>query len=323
MKHILKVLNILALIAVAFFVGKMILNTEKKKPESAEEEPAAAEGGKEGDEGSPNSITIDAEKIEAAGIATAKANQATLNLTRSLFGQFRANEENIAHIAPRFPGIIQKVDKRLGDHVEKGETLAVVESNESLDTYEVKSLISGTVIFRDTNLGEAVTEGQRLMTVADLSTLWVDLNAYPQDYHILKIGQSVSITASAMEKPLEAKIDYISPFGTEGTQTMLARVTVSNSDSHLRPGLFAEGSVLIGKEKVAIAVENKALQTWEDKDVVFVRDDDGFKATPVELGRTDGEFTEILSGLKAGDEYATTNSFLLKAELGKSMAEEE
>lgn len=323
MNKLLKILNIIALLAVAIVVGKMILNTEKKKPESAGEEPAAPEGGKEGDDGSSNSITIAAEKIEAAGIATAKADHATLNLTRSLFGQFRANEENIAHIAPRFPGIIQRVEKRLGDHVEKGETLAVIESNESLDNYEVKSLISGTVIFRDTNLGEAVTEGQRLMTVADLSTLWVDLNAYPQDYHILKIGQSVSITASALEKPLEAKIDYISPFGTEGTQTMLARVTVANTDSHLRPGLFAEGSVLIGKEEVPVAVENAALQTWEDKDVVFVRDDDGFKVTPIKLGRTDGKRTEILSGLKDGEEYATTNSFLLKAELGKSMASEE
>lgn len=323
MKHILRVLNIIALLAVAFFVGKMILNTEKQKPESREEESAPEEGGKKREAKRDDFVELDSEKAEAAGIATAKADRATLNLTRSLFGQFRANEENIAQIAPRFPGIVQKVGKRLGDHVEKGETLAVIESNESLDTYEVKSLISGTVIFRDTNLGEAVTEGQRLMTVADLSTLWVDLNAYPQDYHILKIGQPVSITAAALEKPMEAKIDYISPFGTEGTQTMLARATVANTGSHLRPGLFAVGSVLIGKEEVAIAVDNKALQTWEDKDVVFVKDDDGFQATPVELGRTDGVFTEILSGIKAGVEYAATKSFLLKAELGKSTATEE
>ncbi len=323
MKHILRFLNIIALLAVAFFVGKMILNTEKQKPESGEEKSATEEGGEKREAKRDDFVELDSEKAEAAGIATAKADHATLNLTCSLFGQFRANEENLAHIAPRFPGIVQKVDKHLGDHVEKGETLAIIESNESLDTYEVKSLISGTVIFRDTNLGEAVTEGQRLMTVADLSTLWVDLNAYPQDYHILKIGQPVSITAAALEKPLEAKIDYISPFGTAGTQTMLARATVTNTGSHLRPGLFAVGSVLIGKEDVAIAVENKALQTWEEKNVVFVKDDDGFQATPVELGRTDGVFTEILSGIKAGVEYATTNSFLLKAELGKSTATKE
>ena len=322
MKHILKVLNILALLAVAFLVGRMILNTEKKEP-SAQEEAAAGEEGKGGEAHAANFVEIDTEKMESAGIATAKAGEATLNLSRSLFGQFRANEENVAHIAPRFSGIIQTIEKRLGDHVEQGESLVTIESNESLETYQVKSLISGTIIFREANRGEAVTEGQRLMTVADLSTLWVDLNAYPQDYHILKLGQPVSITAAALEKAIEAKIDYISPFGTEGTQTMLARVTVPNTDSHLRPGLFAEGNVLIGKEQVAIAVENSALQTWDGKDVVFVRGEHGFQATPVELGRTDGRYTEILSGIKSGEKYATNNSFLLKAELGKSMAEEE
>lgn len=317
MNKLFRILNIVALVAVAFFVGRLILHTEIKSP-GGEEEEAAEEGAAPG-----NSIELDDEKTEAADIGTAKSGHATLNLTRTLFGQFRANEENIAHITPRFPGVVQKVGKRLGDDVEKGETLVVIESNESLENYDVKSLISGTIIFRDTNLGEAVTEGQRLMTVADLSTLWVDLNAYPEDYHILKIGQSVSINATALDKPIEAKIDYISPFGTEGTQTMLARVTLPNEDSHLRPGLFAEGTVRIGQEDVAVAVENSSLQTWEGNDVVFVREDDGFKAAPVKIGRTDGNFTEILSGIKAGVEYATTNSFLLKAELGKSMAEEE
>ncbi len=319
MKHILKVLNIVALLAVAFVVGKMILNTEKKEP-AGEEETAASE---EGDAHIATFVEIDSEKMDSAGIVTSKAGGATLNLSRSLFGQFRANEENIAHITPRFPGIIQKIQKRLGDHVEQGETLIIIESNESLENYEVKSLISGTVIFRDASRGEAVTEGQKLMTVADLTTLWVDLNAYPQDYQILKLGQPVSITASVLEKPIAAKIDYISPFGAEGTQTMLARVTVPNPDSHLRPGLFAEGNVFIGKEEVTIAVQNNALQTWDGKDVVFTRDEHGFQATPVELGRTDGKTTEIVSGITAGAEYATTNSFLLKAELGKSMAEEE
>ncbi|GAA5117499.1 efflux RND transporter periplasmic adaptor subunit [Luteolibacter yonseiensis] len=318
MNKLLKILNIIALVAVAFFLGRMILNTEKH--EAAAEEPAAEAGG----EGAATDfVKITDEKLEQAKIETAITGPSVLERQRTLFGQFRANEEGLAHLAPRFPGVIHSVSKRLGEKVEKGETVVVIESNESLETYEVKSLISGTVIFRDAQPGEAVTEGQRLLTVADLSTMWVDLSAYPEDYHILKLGQPVKITATALHKPLDAKIDYISPFGTEGTQTMLARATVSNADQHLRPGLFAEGNIQVGKEDVPLAVSNAALQTWDGHDVVFVKEDDGFKAITVELGRTDGTFTEILSGLKAGQTYATANSFLLKAELGKSMAEEE
>ena len=320
MNKALKILNIIALVAVAFFLGKMILNTEKHDA-AAEEEPAAAEAG--GEATATDFVKITDEKLAEAKIETAKTGPNVLERQRKLFGQFRANEEGLAHLAPRFPGVIHSVSKRLGEKVEKGEAVVVIESNESLETYEVKSLISGTVIFRDAQPGEAVTEGQRLLTVADLSTLWVDLSAYPEDYHILKIGQPVKITATALDKPLEAKIDYISPFGTEGTQTMLARATVANEDQHLRPGLFAEGSIQIGKEEVPLAVTNSALQTWDGHDVVFVKEAEGFKAIPVELGRSDGDSTEILSGLKAGETYAATNSFLLKAELGKSMAEEE
>jgi len=360
MKHLLKVLNIIALIAVAFMAGKMILSTEKQKVGEEHEEHGGHEehgseedghdhgseeaghdhgaeeaGHDEGDDGHDHGghsghgeekadfVEITQEKAKNAGIDISSATPLAIETSRTLFGEFRANQENLAHIAPRFAGIIQQVNKRLGDHVEKGETLVVIESNESLETYEVKSLISGTIIDRNANRGEAVTEGQRLMTVADLSTLWVDLNAYPRDYHNLKIGQQVFIKHPVLGKLIESKIDYISPFGQEGTQTMLARATVPNPDGDLRPGLFAEGEIHTGKKTARVSVQSSALQTWEDKDVIFVWQENGFKAVPVTLGRSDGKHVEILTGMKVGDVYAGHNSFLLKAELGKDMAEHE
>jgi len=328
-KYILKILNIIALVAVAILVGKEILGTEKQKIGGEHEEHEEHGGHEEGEESGAEDdhggdfVEITLEKAKAAGIAVEKAESVAIEITRTLFGEFRANQENLAHIAPRFPGIIQQVNKRLGDHVEKGETLVVIESNESLETYEVKSLIAGTVIARDANRGEAVTEGQRLMTIADLTTLWVDLNAYPQDYHNLKIGQKVRIKNPVMGKTISTVIDYISPFGREGTQTMLARATVPNSEGDLRPGLFAEGEIVIGREVATVAVNNSALQTWEDRDVVFVWDGHGFKATPVKLDCSDGKHTEILTGVDPEAVYAAENSFLLKAELGKDMAEHE
>jgi len=334
MKYLLKTLNIIALIAVAFMAGKMILNTEKQQVGEEHEHGGHEEHGDhdehgdheehgEGEEEHADFVEITQEKARSAGIEILKAAPHTIETTRTLFGEFRANQENLAHIAPRFAGIITKVNKRLGDHVKKGETLVVIESNESLETYEVKSLISGTIIARDANRGEAVTEGQRLMTVADLSTLWVDLNAYPEDYHRLKIGQIVHIKNPVTGKQIETKIDYISPFGQEGTQTMLARATVSNPDGDLRPGLFAEGEIHTGNQTAKVAVVSGALQTWEDKDVVFVWKEHGFQATPITIGRTDGKYAEILSGIKVGDTYAGKGCFLLKAELGKDMAEHE
>jgi cobalt-zinc-cadmium efflux system membrane fusion protein len=151
----------------------------------------------------------------------------------------------------------------------------------------------------------------------------VDLNAYPRDYHILEVGQKVFIKDPITKKMIETTIDYISPFGREGTQTMLARATVPNPQRDLRPGLFAEGKIIIGTEVVPVAVKNAALQTWEGKDVVFVWKEHGFQAVPVQIDCRDAEHTEIVSGIKEGDIYAAENSFLLKAELGKDLAEHE
>jgi len=63
------------------------------------------------------------------------------------------------------------------------------------------------------------------------------------------------------------------------------------------------------------------VQPVENKPSVFVRTPEGFKAQVVKLGRSDGTYTEVLSGLSAGADYATENSFTLKAELGKGSAE--
>jgi cobalt-zinc-cadmium efflux system membrane fusion protein len=72
---------------------------------------------------------------------------------------------------------------------------------------------------------------------------------------------------------------------------------------------------------VPVAVAAAAVQSLNDKPVVFMRVADGFVAQPVTIGRSNGKQVEIVKGLKAGVEYAAAGSFVIKAELGKSSAE--
>jgi cobalt-zinc-cadmium efflux system membrane fusion protein len=90
-----------------------------------------------------------------------------------------------------------------------------------------------------------------------------------------------------------------------------------------RPGLFVTVQVLSQQAAAAVVVRSDAIQTLGDKPAVFVRSDEGFKAVAVKLGRSDGQRTEILGGLAPGQSYVATNSFVLKAELGKGSAEHE
>jgi cobalt-zinc-cadmium efflux system membrane fusion protein len=87
--------------------------------------------------------------------------------------------------------------------------------------------------------------------------------------------------------------------------------------------LYVTVDVTLAESQVPVAVRNVALQTLDERTVVFVQGPEGFQPQSVEVGRSDDEATEILGGLKVGDSYVADNSFILKAELGKGEAEHE
>ena len=95
---------------------------------------------------------------------------------------------------------------------------------------------------------------------------------------------------------------------------------LANTDRLWRPGLPVTVEVVAEENDVPVAVAVEAIQTVRDWQVVFGRFDDQLEARPLELGKSDGHFVEVISGLKAGDRYALKNSFLIKAELGKAGA---
>lgn len=293
------------------------------EPHSFDAKVVAARGGKEfrwSYESAEARVTMSDESLKKAGIGIETAGPSKLAMRLELNGRIAPNEEQMAHVSPRFPGIVKSVTKRLGDHVDRGEVLATVESNESLRTYDLTAEIAGTVIMRHATLGEFVSGQEALFTIADLSTVWADFSVYRQDFPMLREGQRVMLEAGPEGEKTSAKIDYISPFGSENSQTMLARAVVQNSQGALRPGLFIRGTVVTDEVEVPVAVKSVALQTYRDWDVVFIRVGEFFEAVPVKTGRRDGEWVEILSGLKAGERYAADNSFIVKADIGKAGA---
>ena len=239
-----------------------------------------------------------------------------------LFGRVEANEEHMERVVPRFPGVVRAVNKRLGDKVEKGELLATVESNESLRTYEIVSEIAGTVIQKELTVGEFVRDDKAIFVIADLSTVWADLSVYRQDFALLREGLQVRVQPDEGTEPIWGTIAYLSPFGAEGTQTMLARAVVPNPKGDLKPGLFVNAQAVTGEVDAPVAVKLSALQTIKDKTVVFVKEGNVYEAREIEPGEQDGEFLEIISGLLPGDEYVAENSFILKAEIEKSEAKD-
>jgi membrane fusion protein, heavy metal efflux system len=276
----------------------------------------------EQDEHGADRIRISDVKLAAAGVTLAQAGSATLTDTLSFNGVLRANQEAVVQVTPRFPGIVKSIRKRIGDNVAKDDLLASIESNQSLTAYDLKAPIGGTIIDRQISLGEYASEQKPAFVVADLSTIWVDLSIYRQDIKRVRLGDEVLIDPDDGRGEIKASISYLAPVGISETQTALARVVLQNADGRLRPGLFVTARLILTARSVAVAVRTSAIQTLENRTIVFVREDgDKIEARPVELGESDRHYVEIKAGLSAGERYVAENSFVVKAEMGKGDAD--
>lgn len=265
-------------------------------------------------------IQLADDRLLGNDVTFAKAGPGSIRFEIELPGEIVLNADKVAHIVPRFPGIAQKVFKDLGDEVREGEVLAIIQSNQSVAPYEVKSLVSGTVIEKHLTLGEFVRDDADIYVVADLSTVWAKISVYAKYLPQVKRGLKVRLMAGGMAEPVESVIDYVGPIVGEKTRTGSARVVVQNPRRHWQPGLFVTARITVDQFTVPLVVPDEAIQTVEGKPSVFVRAEGGFTVRPVDIGRSDGQTVEILGGLSPGEEYAATNSFLLKAERGKSEA---
>lgn len=192
--------------------------------------------------------------------------------------------------------------------------------NSSLTRLELRAPFDGVVIEKTIAVGQAVKEDEDLFTIADLSTLWVSVTVFAKDLNAVKVGQDVTVKAEQLGLEAQGKIVYLGALVGEQTRSAKARVVLADPERKWRAGLFVTVTVVQNEATVPVVVKREGLQKFRDWDVVFVRFKDEFEARPLELGREDGEWVEVVSGLKAGEEYAAANSFILKADVGKAGA---
>ncbi len=257
--------------------------------------------------------------LAVANISVETAGPREIASISNVYGRFLPNQDRTAHIAPRFPGVVRAIHKQLGDRVERGDVLAIVESNQSLQPFEVRSQISGEVLSRHATIGEFVSDGKEIFVVADLSEIWADFQVYRDDFEQIHKGQGIKVDIGTGTS-IEATVHYVSPVTDEATQSKLIRAVLPNPEGKLRPGLFVSGTLSSAVTKVPLAVHREAIQTFRDWNVVYLTDGHVFQAMPVELGRRDSRYVEILAGISEGDRYVARNSFIIKADVEKSGA---
>jgi len=212
----------------------------------------------------------------------------------------------------------------LGVHEKEIEGLrAEANGARSLERYDIRAPIGGRIVEQMVDIGQPVGgEGQakELYAIADLSKVWAELTVSTSDLTQIKEGQPVTITMSGSTKAGTGSITFISPMLDQDTRSARVIASIANSNNTWQPGSFVTAKVSLGKSPAAIVIPKSSLQNLEGKPNVFVRTASGFEAREVTLGNDDGRSVEIVSGLNPGEQLATANTFLLKADIGKSEA---
>ncbi|MFV3130790.1 efflux RND transporter periplasmic adaptor subunit [Niveispirillum sp. KHB5.9] len=375
--------------------------TGKDKPSTTKSADSHDHGGGEshdehGEEGG-GAIHMDAARIARAKITLVEAGPAAVSRDIRVMGTVVADADKLVHVTLRVSGIVTEVHKRLGEPVQPGDVLLVLDSRDlaeakadylsaqrrealastnlvreeglwrkkvsaeqdfltarmeaetaritlatsrqrlsvlglsaaeiagldkrsaDLGRLEVRSPIAGRVIGREAVRGELLAAEKEVFSVADLSSVWVELPVYAADLSLVREGQPVSLTGQG-GRAADGRV--VSAGATLDPQTGAARVVAAldNSDGEWRPGDFGSGTIQAGGEMADIAVPASALQVLNGETMVFVRNDEGFEPRVVEVGRRNSRHAEIVFGLFAGEKVAAGNTFLLKAEASRGEA---
>lgn len=256
--------------------------------------------------------------INLSNIKTERAGEETLTFSDTLFGIIAPIEQQLYSVNAPYPGIIEQLYVATGDKVKQGQVVAQVQNSATLQSYKILSPATGQVTQRLLNRGDSTT-GKSLLKLADLSSVWVDLSAFPKNIEKLSVGLPVSIGDNHGGDSTKSTISYIAPLMTGG-HIARARAVIDNSEGHWRPGMHVKAQIVTRTKQVPLAVRVQALQTFRDMPVVFVQYGNTFEVRMVELGERDGDYVEVLGGLEAGARYVVENSYLLKADVLKDGA---
>ena len=217
---------------------------------------------------------------------------------------------------------VEEAEIRRDNAMQKLRALGVNMSAKALNRFELFAPYDGVIVERNLSIGEAVKEDTPIFTIADLSTVWVEVYIPAKDLPLMRVGDKVKVRATAFDAETVGTIAFIGALVGEQTRMAKARIVVANSKGLWRPGLFVNVEVKAGDALVPVTVKNNALQSLGTQQVIFVRDGKRFVPRPVTTGRTDGKYIEITSELAPGTPYAAANSYVIKSELAKQASED-
>ena len=181
----------------------------------------------------------------------------------------------------------------------------------------LRASLGGVVTKFEVAVGELVEPERELMTISDISTVWVLADVYEKDLAKIKINTDVNIRVDAYpDRVFVGRLTYIGDTIDPQSRTVKVRCVVPNRDGALKLDMFVKVSVPTTDSRQTLIVPAAAIQQIEGQSVVFVRQTPSrFERRVVDVGVTAGDVVEIKSGVREGEVIVGAGSFYLKTAL--------
>ena len=195
----------------------------------------------------------------------------------------------------------------------------IEETGKIKDNYPVYATVSGTVLEKLVEQGDYIKQGQPLLKISNLNTVWANFDVYENQIDLFKKGQEVLVTTNAYSnKEFKAKVDFIDPVLDARTRTVKLRVVLSNTNKIFKPGMFVEGRIkrMTSNKEQVLTVPSSAILWTGERSVVYLKpnpDQPVFEMREVVLGNQVGDEYEVLEGLNNRDEIVTNGTFTVDA----------
>ena len=195
----------------------------------------------------------------------------------------------------------------------------IEETGKVKENFPVYANVSGTVSEKLVAQGDYIKQGQPLLKIANLNTVWANFDVYENQINLFKKGQDITITTNtSANKEFKGNVDFIDPVLDTRTRTIKLRVVLNNKSDVFKPGQFVEGKIkgITSNKGQVLAIPSTAVLWTGERSVVYVKpnpDQPVFEMREITLGNQIGDNYEVLEGLNNGDEIVTNGAFTLDA----------
>lgn len=222
----------------------------------------------------------------------------------------------ISSIAAGGEGLVASARQRLKLWgIKDGQIAALERAGQPNIRIPIYTPLSGIVIDKLVLAGQYVKEGDPLFNIADLSTVWTEVEVYENEFPFVKVGQRVAITSQSYPgRTFTGRVSYIYPFLDPKTRTVKVRVELANPGLRLKPDMFVNATIKVPLAPTLVVPVSAVMDTGK-RQVVWVEAKPGvFEPRDVTVGARADDRVQILSGLQRGDTIAVSGGYLIDSE---------